>query len=77
MEFGAQGVIAPVVSTVEQAREVVRHAKYPPYGTRSCGAPVPSLKYESLPFGLTGRLLNEEILVTVIIETAAGLDRVE
>ncbi|MCO4319068.1 aldolase/citrate lyase family protein [Phyllobacterium sp. 21LDTY02-6] len=34
LEFGATGVIVPQVGTAEQARAIVRAAKFPPYGRR-------------------------------------------
>jgi len=37
MDAGAAGVIAPMVSTPEEAREVVRAVKYPPLGERGVG----------------------------------------
>lgn len=37
MDAGAAGVIAPLVNSAEQAREVVRAVKYPPEGERGVG----------------------------------------
>jgi 2-dehydro-3-deoxyglucarate aldolase len=36
-DAGATGVIAPLVNTPDQARQVVRAVKYPPQGTRGVG----------------------------------------
>lgn len=77
LEFGAQGIIVPQVQSAAEAREVVKHAKYPPYGTRSIGAALPGLSYETLPFELTGKLLNDETTVVCIIETVTALDAIE
>ena len=77
LEFGAQGVIVPQIETAAQAREVVKHAKYPPYGIRSIGAALPSLKYEILPFELTGQLLNDETVTVVIIETVKSIESIK
>lgn len=77
LEFGAQGIIVPVVSTVEQARETVKNAKYPPFGTRQCGATLPTLSYDSYPYAITSEVLNDETLVVLIIETEKGLEAVE
>ena len=76
MEFGAQGIIAPQIQTAHEAKEVVKHAKYPPYGTRSIGAALPGLSYEVLGFEETARLLNDEILVVCIIETAMAVENI-
>jgi 4-hydroxy-2-oxoheptanedioate aldolase len=37
LDMGAEGVIAPMINTVEDAREFVAVAKYPPVGERSWG----------------------------------------
>jgi 2-keto-3-deoxy-L-rhamnonate aldolase RhmA len=37
LDSGAAGLLVPQVDTVEQAHEVVRHAKYPPAGNRGVG----------------------------------------
>nr|BAT29872.1 putative 2,4-dihydroxyhept-2-ene-1,7-dioic acid aldolase [Aureimonas sp. AU22] len=34
LEFGATGVIVPMVKTADEAREIVRAAKFPPHGRR-------------------------------------------
>ena len=35
LDLGAMGIVAPMVTSVEQARAVVRSCKYPPDGIRS------------------------------------------
>lgn len=37
LEMGPQGIVFPMVNTVEQAETCVRHCHYPPRGTRSYG----------------------------------------
>ena len=37
LDIGAAGVIIPQVNTAEQGLRVVRHCKYPPWGTRGVG----------------------------------------
>lgn len=37
LDIGAAGVIIPQVNSAEQALRVVRHCKYPPFGTRGVG----------------------------------------
>ena len=37
LDFGAEGVIAPMINTVADARDYVSYAKYPPVGERSWG----------------------------------------
>ena len=37
LDAGAMGVIAPLINTAEQAKELVRSVKYPPIGERGVG----------------------------------------
>jgi 2-dehydro-3-deoxyglucarate aldolase len=37
LDAGAMGVIAPLINTAEEARELVRSVKYPPFGERGVG----------------------------------------
>jgi 4-hydroxy-2-oxoheptanedioate aldolase len=37
LDFGAEGVIAPMINTPEDARTLAAHAKFPPIGERSWG----------------------------------------
>lgn len=45
LEVGARIVVAPMVSTVEQARELVRHGKFPPIGARGYNSRSPGMDY--------------------------------
>ncbi len=38
LDCGAQTILVPIVESVEQARDLVRAVKYPPFGTRGVGA---------------------------------------
>jgi 4-hydroxy-2-oxoheptanedioate aldolase len=37
LDFGAEGIIAPMINTPEDARALAAHAKFPPVGERSWG----------------------------------------
>jgi 2-keto-3-deoxy-L-rhamnonate aldolase RhmA/short-subunit dehydrogenase len=68
LDAGARALIVPMVDTVEQARAVVRAAKYPPLGGRSGGGTRPMLDYKSyIPNA------NDDIVVAVMIETATAV----
>jgi 4-hydroxy-2-oxoheptanedioate aldolase len=77
LDFGAQGVIVPMVNTAEDAQQVVRYARYPPDGDRGGGGLLPHLSYgvakhvEFLPHG------NRETLVAVQIETRQAVENIE
>ena len=71
LDQGAQGVIVPHVDTAEQAREVVRAARYAPFGERGM--------YESRQaYGLDSeqyfRSANRETLVVVMIEDIQAIE---
>jgi 4-hydroxy-2-oxoheptanedioate aldolase len=73
LDAGAYGVICPMVSTAEQAKDLVAACRYPPVGNRS--------------FGLSRGLLyggkdyvskaNDEIMAIPMIETAEAVDRID
>jgi 2-keto-3-deoxy-L-rhamnonate aldolase RhmA/short-subunit dehydrogenase len=68
LDAGARALIVPMVDTPEQARAVVRAAKYPPQGGRSGGGTRPMLDYKSYM-----AKANDEIVVAVMIETATAV----
>src|SRR6476659_505398 len=49
LDGGAVGVIAPHVRNAEQARQVVRCARFAPQGDRSANAGLPQLQYRGFP----------------------------
>jgi 4-hydroxy-2-oxoheptanedioate aldolase len=74
LDGGAQGVIAPMVNTREQALALVAAAKYPPAGSRSNGPIRAGLGY---PAGGYQRTANDDVLVIPMIETREALDNLE
>jgi 4-hydroxy-2-oxoheptanedioate aldolase len=73
LDMGATGVIVPVVSTVEEAKAVVRAAKFPPLGQRSYGG--------RRPIDLWGRgysdTANEDTILIVQIESPEAVENAE
>lgn len=68
LDLGAYGIIVPVVNNAEDARAVVRDARFPPLGERSRGGVRAPLAFAA--DGNTYReRANDEILVFVQIET--------
>src|SRR5947209_9509020 len=49
LEGGALGVIAPHIRSAEEARAVVRAAKFPPLGERGVSGGLPHLQYRTFP----------------------------
>jgi 4-hydroxy-2-oxoheptanedioate aldolase len=77
LDFGAEGIIAPMINTVEDARAYVSFAKFPPVGDRSWG-PHRATTLGSMPDQKA--YLREANALTVtfaMIETQTALDNCE
>lgn len=77
LDAGAWGVVVPMVNNREEALRAVEFAKYPPRGTRSIGG-----AFGPYGFGITdwpeyARMANDETLLIVQIESAAGLHNLD
>jgi 2-keto-3-deoxy-L-rhamnonate aldolase RhmA len=78
LEVGARIIVVPMVNTPEQAREVVRHGKFPPVGERGYNA-----RTRGVRFGLEGMTasllaeLNDSVHLFVQIETPEAVENVE
>jgi 2-keto-3-deoxy-L-rhamnonate aldolase RhmA len=77
LDLGAMGVMVPMVESVEQAELIVRSVKYPPVGRRGAAFGVAHDDY--VPGDVLKKIAsaNDETLVIVQIESAAGLESVE
>jgi 2-keto-3-deoxy-L-rhamnonate aldolase RhmA len=75
VEVGARIIVVPMVNTPEQAREVVRHAKFPPIGERGYNS-----RTRGVGFGLAGMTesllaeVNDSIHLFVQIETPEAVE---
>ncbi|HTW86291.1 MAG TPA: aldolase/citrate lyase family protein [Candidatus Sulfotelmatobacter sp.] len=73
LDLGCSGIVVPVVNTADDARRVVRDARFPPLGERSRGA-----VRANLAFGTDGNTYseraNDEVLVYVQIETEEAVE---
>ncbi len=74
---GALGVIAPHVRSAEDARRVVRAAKFPPLGERGAAGQLPHLQFRSFPASKVDPALNDATTVMVMMETLEALEHVE
>jgi len=77
LEGGALGVIAPHIRSADEARDVVRAAKFAPLGERSNAGGLPHLHYRSFPIAEAYAALNDATMVIVQFESAATLERTE
>ncbi len=73
LDNGAQGIVAPHVDTVEDAKRIASACRYPPIGHRSLAGAMPQLGFRTLPPGDATRMVNEEMLVTVMLETPKAI----
>lgn len=69
LDFGAAGVLVPMVNTPADAAAVAAATRYPPEGIRSYGQTRP--RYASTAEA------NEDIVLLVMIETAEALEHVD
>jgi len=76
LDAGAWGIVAPMINTVEQAREVIAAAKYPPVGNRSLGGGLHSLNFDGTTADYFKRA-NDEILVVLQTESPTGVANAE
>ncbi|GLY75269.1 HpcH/HpaI aldolase family protein [Actinoallomurus iriomotensis] len=77
LDTGARGVMVPMVESAEEARDIVRWAKYPPDGVRGAAFGVAHDDYAATDNVAYMRRVNDEHLVITQIETVAGLAAVE
>ncbi|MGG5808295.1 HpcH/HpaI aldolase family protein [Falsiroseomonas sp. CW058] len=77
LDAGSLGIIAPHVHSAEEARSVVRMAKFPPLGTRSAAGHLPQFGFRSLPAALANPALDAATMVVPMVETLEALAAVE
>lgn len=76
LDAGAMGIVVPMVNTVEQAKEAIAAAKYPPVGNRSVGGGLHALNFDATA-GDYFRHANDEILVILQTESPEGVENAE
>ena len=77
LDFGAEGVIAPMINTPADARAFVSFAKFPPVGERSWG-PHRATTLANMPDQkIYLREANELTVTFAMIETQTALDNME
>lgn len=76
LDLGVQTILAPMVNTVEQAKQVIAATRYPPEGIRGVGSPLA----RASQFNRTKDYLttaNQEICVLLQIETVTGVNNLD
>jgi 2-keto-3-deoxy-L-rhamnonate aldolase RhmA len=73
LDYGAQGIIAPRIETVNQARTVSRACRFAPRGQRSQLAMVPQLGMRPRPAAELNPALDNATIVMILLETPGGV----
>lgn len=77
LDFGACGVMVPMIETKEQAKQLVEWSKYPPLGKRSYSGGANTLYGPSGNHAQQMKRMNEETITIAQIETIKGVEHVE
>jgi 4-hydroxy-2-oxoheptanedioate aldolase len=77
LDGGAFGIVVPHVDTADEARTVVDRLKYPPVGHRSAAGAMPQLGFASVPPGEATKLVNDNMLIIVMLETPTAIANAE
>ena len=74
LDHGANGVVVPLIESVDDARRAVAGCKYPPQGVRGYGPFMHSFGWNDLEYHSTA---NEETVVFVQVEHYRAVDVIE
>jgi len=77
LDNGAQGIVVPHVDDAAMAKRVADYCRFPPIGHRSMGGGLQQLGFVPMPVGEAARVVNEETLVVVMIESPQGVANAE
>ncbi|KAF9524356.1 Pyruvate/Phosphoenolpyruvate kinase-like domain-containing protein [Crepidotus variabilis] len=76
LDGGARGILVPLVSTADKAKEIISDARFPPVGRRGFGSP-----FTHGTWGVSAKeylaTSNESILVVVQIENREAVENVD
>jgi 2-keto-3-deoxy-L-rhamnonate aldolase RhmA len=73
LDNGAQGIVFPHIDTVDEARQAASACRFPPVGKRSMGGGLQQIGYSPMPVGDAARIVNEETLVVVMLESPQAI----
>jgi 2-keto-3-deoxy-L-rhamnonate aldolase RhmA len=77
LDNGAQGIVVPHVESGLEAKRVADHCRFPPLGHRSMGGGLQQLGFAPMPVGEAARIVNEQTLVVVMLESPQGIANCE
>ncbi len=76
LDMGAEGLVVPMVDTVEDAEKIAKSILYPPRGFRGYGPDVAAQTW-GIPIGQYPDRANEDLLLVLQIESVEGLRNAE
>jgi 2-dehydro-3-deoxyglucarate aldolase/4-hydroxy-2-oxoheptanedioate aldolase len=77
LDAGAQGIMAPRISTAQQVAEVVQMMKYPPVGMRGSALSRGYTRFRGGSVVETMAAVNEETMLIIQVETAGAIENIE
>ncbi|MCB2053897.1 MAG: hypothetical protein KDE35_06600 [Geminicoccaceae bacterium] len=77
LDVGAQGIVIPMLGSLEQARSVIASMKYTPAGRRGVAPGLGNDRYRIRPVTEMLRESNEQTVFVALIETAEGVAQVD
>ncbi|PLB53675.1 putative 4-hydroxy-2-oxovalerate aldolase [Aspergillus steynii IBT 23096] len=77
LDAGAAAVVIPHVETVQEVRDIVRHAKFAPLGTRGCTNNQAVMNFQHVPTLMQNEILNKQTMLIPMIETPSAVDIAE
>lgn len=77
LDVGAQAIMLPRVTDVEQVKQAVQIIKYPPVGQRGCALSRAHTNFKGGPVGEVMEAANAESMVVIQIETQSALEQID
>lgn len=77
LDSGADGLLAPMIDTPEQAAQLVQFAKFPPQGMRGAALRRPHSRYARVDAAEYLAKANRDSFVAVQVESRQGVDNVD
>lgn len=74
LDAGAQGIMTPRVSSVEQVRQLMQYAKYPPLGERGFSRLAAHVNFAEIDFHDYVQWANDNIVNLIQIESKEGVE---
>lgn len=77
LDAGAAAVVVPHIETIQEAKDIVKYAKFAPLGTRGCTNNQPAMNFQHVPTLLQNSILNEQTMLIPMIETPDAVEIAE